>query len=107
MIGVGKVVVYGLGHPDDAQGIIAGNGLLVQFVGGVLGVVAARVEEIADVVSLENFKQAVHVLGGLIGLFLKIDLVTARCCFAVSRVTRRGKIFPCSVINLRKRSIFL
>ena len=77
VVGVRQVVVNGLGHADDAHFVTALDGLLVDFMGGVLGIIAADVKEIADVVRLEDLEQAVHVPGGLFGLFLEINFVTA------------------------------
>ena len=77
VVGVGQVVVNGLGHADDAHVVAALDGFLVDLVGGVLGVVAADVEEVADVVGLEHLEQPVHVLGGLLRLLLEINLVAA------------------------------
>ena len=77
VVGVRQIVVDGLGHADDAQVVAALDGLLVDLVRGVLRIVAADVEEIADVVGLEHLEQPVHVLRGLLGLLLEIDLVAA------------------------------
>ena len=72
-----QVVVNGLGHADDAHFVAALDGLLVDLVRGVLGIVAADVKEVADVVGLEHLEQPVHVFGGLLRLLLEIDLVAA------------------------------
>ena len=77
VVRVGQVVVNGLGHADDAQRVVALDGLLVDLVRGVLRVVAADVSEVADVVGLEDLEQPVHVLGRLLRLLLEIDLVAA------------------------------
>ena len=57
-IGVRQVVVDGLGHADHAHFVAALDGFLVDLVGGVLGIVAADVKEIADVVRLEDLERA-------------------------------------------------
>ena len=77
MVGVRQVVVDGLGHTVDAQFVAAFDGLVMHLMGGVLGIVAADVEKVADVVGGEDFEEAVHVLGGLFGLVLEIEFVTA------------------------------
>jgi hypothetical protein len=77
VIGVRQIVVDGVGDADHAHVPCTGLGLLVSLVGGVLGVVAAGVEEVADVVGLEDLEQTVHVLAGLLGVLLEINLVTA------------------------------
>ena len=78
VVGVRQVVVNRLGDADDAHFVAALDGLLVDFMGGVLGIVAADVKEIADVVRLEDLEEAVQVARGLFGLFLEIELVAAR-----------------------------
>ena len=56
-------------------------------VGGVLTIVTAGIEKVADVVRLDHLKQAIHILLRLFGVFLEIDLITAgaqrggRCMF--------------------------
>ena len=77
MIGVRKIIVDGFGHAVDSHVKAASQSLLVDLVGRVLRVVAAYVKEIADVVGLENFKQPVHVFGGLFRFFLEIQFVAA------------------------------
>ncbi len=50
---------------------------MMDFVGGVLRIVAATIEEVADVVGLEHLEKPLHVFGGLFRSFLEIELVTA------------------------------
>src|SRR4030095_14411188 len=57
VIGVGKVVIDGFGHADDAHFIAAADRFLVEYVGGILGIVAADVEEVADIVGLKHPQQ--------------------------------------------------
>jgi hypothetical protein len=77
MIGVRQIVVDGLGDADDAHFVAAPDGFVMNLVGGVLGIIAAGVKEIADVVGLEDLEKAVHFPRGPLGLFFEIDLVTA------------------------------
>ena len=77
VVGVRQIVIDGLGHADHPHFVVAFDGFLMNFVGRVLRIVAADVKEIADVVGLKNFEQPVHILRGLFGLLLEIDLVTA------------------------------
>ncbi len=61
MVGAGQVVVDGLGDAHDAALVAHPVHILGDFVAGVHGVVAAVVEEIADVVLLEDFQNALIV----------------------------------------------
>ena len=76
MVGVWQVVVDGLGYADAAQWVVSLYGLVMHLVVGVLRVVAASVEKVADVVRLEDIKQPVHVPGSLFGVFLEANLIT-------------------------------
>ena len=87
MIGVRQIVINRLGHADDAHFVIPLHRFLVNFVWSVLRIVPARVEKVADVVRLKNFEQAIHVFGGLFGLLIEIDLVTA------GAERRAGRVF--------------
>ena len=71
VVGDGQVVVDRLRHADDAQLIALLLGQLRDLVGRVLGVVAADVEEIADVVGLEDLQDPLEIL-------LLLQLVAAR-----------------------------
>ena len=51
--------------------------LLVNLVRGVLRIIPSDIKEIADIVRLEDLEQPVHVLRGLFGLLLEIELVAA------------------------------
>ena len=77
VVGGRQVVVDGLGHTHHAHVITALHRLQMDFVSGILGIVAARVEKIADVVGGEDLEKTVHVLSRLFGLLLEIDLVAA------------------------------
>ena len=70
MVGEREIVIDRLRDADDAELVALRLRELGDLVGGVLGVVAADVEEVADVVRLEDFKDAVEI-----GLLL--ELVTA------------------------------
>ena len=70
VVGGDEVVVDGLRHADHAHLPALLLGELGDLVGGILGVVAARVEEIADVVGLEDLDHALEVL-------LLLELVAA------------------------------
>ena len=61
------IVVDGLGDTDDAQLVALLLSELGDFVGGILGVVAAGVEEVTDVLSLKDFQHALEI-GLLLGL---------------------------------------
>ena len=69
-----QVVVNGLGNADHAAFIVHLCAVAADFVAGVHGVVAAVVEEIADVVLLEDFENALVVGVVHIGI---LHLVTA------------------------------
>ena len=77
MIGVRQVVVDRLGHANDTHFVTALDGFLVNLVGCVLGIVAARVEEVTNVVRLKNLEQPVHLARGSFGLVLEINFVPA------------------------------
>ena len=77
MVGVGQVVVDGLGHADASHREAPLDCLVMQLVVGILRIVAAGVEKITDVVRLEDIEQSVHVPGGLLGVFLELNLVAA------------------------------
>ena len=69
VVGTGEVVVDGLGDAHDAAGIAVGEEELGDFVAGIHGVVAAVVEEVADVVLLKDFDDALivgFILGGVL-----------------------------------------
>ena len=53
-----QVVVYGLGNPDDPAFIAAGLHVFADFVAGIHGIVAADIEEVADIPLFENFQQS-------------------------------------------------
>ena len=63
VVGERKVVIDGLRHADDAEFVAALFGEGVDFGGGVLGVVATDVVEVADVVRFEDLEDAVEVFG--------------------------------------------
>src|SRR5690606_6220930 len=60
VVGGGQVVVDRLRHADDAELVALFLGELGNLVGGILRVVAADVEEVADVVRLEDFEHALE-----------------------------------------------
>ena len=70
VVGAGKVVVDRLRHANHAQLVALLLRELRNLVGGVLGVVAPYVEEVADVVGLEDLQHALKVL-------LLLELVAA------------------------------
>src|SRR5690606_14434807 len=57
-VGEGQVVVDGFGHADAGDGVAHALADLRDLVGGVLGITAAVIEEIADVVGPEHLHQA-------------------------------------------------
>ena len=63
VVGQGKVVVDGLRHADDTEFVAALLGEGVDLGGGVLGVIATDVVEVADVVRFEDLEDAVKVFG--------------------------------------------
>ena len=77
MVGDRKVVVDGLGHTHHAQVVAAFDRLQMNLVRGVLGIVAARVEKVADIVGFKDLEETVHVFGRLFGLLAEINLVAA------------------------------
>ena len=72
VVGERKIVVDRLGHADDAELVALRSRELGNFVGRVLGIVAADVEKVADVVGLEDFEHAVEI-----GLFLELEAAGA------------------------------
>ena len=50
----------------------------MNLVGGVLGVIPPGVKKVADIVSLDDMENPLHVVGGALRFFLEIQLVTAR-----------------------------
>ena len=91
VVGAGQVVIDGLWHADHAELVALGLGELGDFVGGVLGVVATDVEEIADVVGLEDLEDAIKV-----GLFLEFEAAGAQ--------SGAGRVFERADLLLRLRS---
>ena len=85
-VGDGQVVVHGLGYADAGQRVVVGLGQLRDLQRGIGRVVAAVVEEVAHVVGLEHFQQAV-VLGFV--HFQRLQLVAARAERA-TRSVRQG-----------------
>ena len=77
MIGVRQIVINCFGDADDAHFVAAPEGFLMDFIGGVLRIVAAGIKEIANVVGLKHLEKAVHVPGGLFGFLFEINLVSA------------------------------
>src|SRR5260221_3426072 len=77
MVRVRQIVIDGLWHTDDAQFVTTRDGLLVNLVSRVLGIVAARVEKITNVVGRKHLKQSIHVEGGSFRLLLEIQFVSA------------------------------
>ena len=61
MVGAEQVVVNGLGDAHDPAGIAHLLHILGNFVAGVHGVVAAVVEEVADIVFLKNLQDALVI----------------------------------------------
>src|SRR5208282_2471145 len=53
MISVRQIVINCFGDADDAHFMAAAEGFLMKFIGGVLRIVAADIEEIANVVGLK------------------------------------------------------
>src|SRR5689334_20525667 len=74
---MGQVVVNGLRHADDTHLVTARDGLFVDFMSGVLGIIAPRVKEIADVVCLKHLEKPVHFTRGLFRLLLEINFIAA------------------------------
>ena len=77
VVGDRKVIVDGLGHTHHAQVVAALHRLQMDFVRGVLGIVAARVEKEADVVGFKDLEETVHVFGRFFGILVEINLVAA------------------------------
>src|SRR5206468_4659522 len=72
MVGVRQVIINRFGNAVDAQLVSAGDGLLVNFVGGILGIVAADIKEVADVVGFKNVEEPIHGFGGLLQAVFEI-----------------------------------
>src|ERR1051325_1561331 len=72
-----EIVVNGLRHADDAHFIAALHGALVDFIGGVLGIVATGVKEVANVVGLQNLEHSLNIGVSALGLLLEVQLVSA------------------------------
>src|SRR5439155_8570384 len=77
VVGVGQVVIDSFGHAIYTHFVAARDGLFVDFMGGVLGIVAPDIKKVANVVCLEDLEQPVHVFGGSLGPFFEIQLVAA------------------------------
>lgn len=75
MVGAEEVVVNGLGHADDIAVVALPLHELADLVAGVHAVVAAVVEEKADVVLLEDLEEPL-VVGGILVVIL--ELVSGR-----------------------------
>ena len=82
-----QIVVDGLGHADADDGIAHLGTDLRHLVGGVHGIVAAVVEEVADVVRAEDLDQPL-VLGAI--LVDSGQLVARRAESAARRVAQRA-----------------
>ena len=74
MVGAEKVVVDGLGNAEDPALVAHLLHIAADLVAGVHGIVAAVVEEIADVIFLEDLQDALEI--GVVGLGVG-DLVAA------------------------------
>ena len=72
VVGDGKVVIDGLGDTDDAEIVALFLGKLGDLVGGVLGIVAASVEKVADILRFEDFEHALEI-----GLVLELVAASA------------------------------
>ncbi len=83
----GEVVVHRLGDADTGHRVAQALADLRDLVGGVLGVAAAVVEEVADVVGLEDLDQAL-VLGAV--LLQALELVACRAERPRRGVAQRG-----------------
>jgi len=77
MVGVREIVIDGFRNADDAHFIAASDGLFVNFMGCVLGIVATGVKEIANIMRGEDLKNSIHLQQCSFRLFLEIDFVTA------------------------------
>jgi len=67
VVGDGKIVVDRLRHADDAKFIALRLGEFGNLVGGILGIVAADVEKVTDVVRFEDLEHAIEI-----SLFLEL-----------------------------------
>src|SRR5258706_16013320 len=77
MVCVRQIIIDGLWHTDNAQFVTAGDGLLMNLMGSVLGIIAARVEKITNVVGREDLEQTVHIEGSPFRFLLEIQFVAA------------------------------
>ena len=73
-VGERQVVINGLGHADAGNRITHLVGQLGHLVGGILGIAATVIEEVADVMGPEDFDQSL-VFTGVLGNIL--EFVTA------------------------------
>ena len=100
MIGSEKIVVNRLRNTHDAAVITGLLHILGDLVAGIHGVVSAVVEEIADIVLLENFKNALVV--GLVNICVG-KLIAAGTEIRGRRVLKKfklGRIFLSYVVEL-------
>ena len=74
---MGQVVVDGFGDADNTQIVGAPDGFVMDLVGGILGIVAAAIEEIPDVMGLEDGEEPFEILGGLFGVLFEVEFVPA------------------------------
>ncbi len=78
VVGTGKVVIDSLRNTHDAHFVAPLSGFEMDFVGGILGVIAAGVEEVTYVVGFKDLEQAVHISSGLFGFLFEVEFVAAR-----------------------------
>ena len=62
VVGAGEIVVDRLGHANHAEFVFLLLSELGNLVGSILRIIAADVEEVADVVRLEDFEHALEIL---------------------------------------------
>ena len=74
VIGADEIVIDGLWNPDTAHFPACGAGVLGDFVGGVLAIVSADVEEVADIVCFADVDDTV-----VVGVFFQFKAASAKC----------------------------
>ena len=96
VVGAEEVVVDGLGHAEHAALVADLGHVLADLVAGVHGVVAAVVEEIANVVLLEDLEDPLEV--GIVGIGVG-DLIAAGAQQGRRGVEHAGQLFGVFLVH--------
>ncbi len=72
-----QIVINGFRNANDAQLIISFHRFFVDFMRGILRIIAANVKKVADIVRLKDFEKPLHIFARFLGIFFEIQFVAA------------------------------